>query len=157
MISKIKLLAIPFLVAGGTFISGWGDDCKRGMKTPLAVGDIITKIYWSDGDSGKANGVCFRLSEIEAPSIGEVGTRGGAACQEERELGYGAKKFVLRHTKDKKLTVSGEYGIDSYDRQLIHISVEETDLNQIAIRQGPHKSWPLKSNGRLSTRPKFCS
>ena len=48
-------------------------------------------IYWSDGDSGRIDGMKFRLADVDAPETGGVGARGGAKCEFERALGYDAK------------------------------------------------------------------
>ena len=55
------------------------------------VNQTVNEIYWSDGDSGRINGMKFRLANVDAPETGGVGARGGAKCEAERVLGYIAK------------------------------------------------------------------
>lgn len=67
----------------------------------------ISNIYWSDGDSGRLDGVPFRLKDVDAPETGGVGAAiGGAKCEKERELGYLAKEFMVTLTANAALTIT---------------------------------------------------
>jgi len=43
-----------------------------------------SKVYWSDGNSGRLDGMKFRLANIDAPETGSLKQRGGAKCEAER-------------------------------------------------------------------------
>ena len=66
---------------------------------PLLAGTVAERIYWSDGDSGRIDGMPFRLADIDAPETGGEGARGGAKCESERELGFAAKAWVVELTR----------------------------------------------------------
>ena len=86
---------------------------------PEAVTHIhkpATEIYWSDGDSGRIDGMKFRLANVDAPETGGVGARGGAKCEAERVLGYVAKEFVVQLTRTEPLEITTTYGKDRYGR-----------------------------------------
>ena len=69
-------------------------------------------IYWSDGDSGRIDGVKFRLANIDAPETGRIGQRSGAKCPEEVELGKQAKAFVISLTNNADKKKKKNYGED---------------------------------------------
>ena len=68
-------------------------------------------IYWSDGDSGRLDGMDFRLADIDAPETGGVGAAiGGAKCENERMLGYEAKAYMVEITRNAELNVLEDRG-----------------------------------------------
>ena len=79
----------------------------------------VTEIYWSDGDSGRIDGMKFRLANVDAPETGGVGARGGAKCEGERVLGYVAKEYMVNLTRMKPLEIVASYGADRYGREVI--------------------------------------
>lgn len=83
----------------------------------LPPGTIIDSIYWSDGDSGRANKIPFRLNDGDAPETGGVGAAiGGAKCEAEREWGFRAKEFMVLETKDGEQVITNNYGQDRHGR-----------------------------------------
>ena len=84
---KIGLCALSAtLAACAPAAMGNGPDVTSEAVYTLSVGDVVTDLYSSDGDSGRANRVKFRLADIDAPETGGVGAPGGAKCEAEREL-----------------------------------------------------------------------
>ena len=84
--SRIVVVLLAFWV-----VVGWShasDYCRKQRVNPLQVGDVITSIYWSDSDSGRANGVCFRMKDVDGAETGPVGSWGGAKCEAERVIGF---------------------------------------------------------------------
>ena len=82
-----------------------GDVPSAGLpvaEQPLRAGTVAKTIYWSDGDSGRIDGMPFRLADIDAPETGGVGARGGAKCESERELGFAAKAWVVELTRTSR-------------------------------------------------------
>ena len=56
-----------------------GESADGGSE--LRIGTVATQLYWSDGDSGRINGLPFCLADFDAPGIDGVGARGGAKCE----------------------------------------------------------------------------
>lgn len=134
-----------------------GDNYRETRASGLSVGTIVDDLYWSDGDSGVANGVKFRMSNLDAPETGGVCARiGGSHCEEERRLGYLAKEYVVQLTRAGRVSVTGVHGYDGYGRQIIDLSVEGRDLRTLGLEAGHYRSWVFK-NGRASHRkPTYC-
>lgn len=95
-----------------------------------------SKIYWSDGDSGRLGKLKFRLANIDAPETGSIKQRGGAKCEAEREIGFEAKEFIVEFTRGKEIKVTRDYGEDRYDRLVVDLSADGVDVAQAAIAAG---------------------
>ena len=114
-------------------------------------------IYWSDGDSGRIDGVKFRLANIDAPETGRIGQRSGAKCPEEVELGKQAKAFVISLTNNADLNIIKNYGEDRYDRLVIDLSVNGEDIAAIGTRKGFYKSWKHENGRSVEKKPSWCN
>ena len=114
-------------------------------------------IYWSDGDSGRIDGVKFRLANIDAPETGRIGQRSGAKCTEEVELGIQAKAFVISLTNVANLSIIKNYGEDRYDRLVIDLSVNGEDIAAIGTRKGFYKSWKHENGRSVEKKPSWCN
>jgi endonuclease YncB( thermonuclease family) len=114
-------------------------------------------IYWSDGDSGRIDGVKFRLANIDAPETGRIGQRSGAKCSEEVELGKQAKAFVISLTNDANLSIIKNYGEDRYNRLVIDLSVNGEDIAAIGARKGFYKSWKHENGRSVEKKPSWCN
>jgi endonuclease YncB( thermonuclease family) len=114
----------------------------------------VDSIYWSDGDSGRINGVEFRLHGVDAPETGGVGAFGGAECEAERELGYEAKAAVVEYTRGKPIDITRSYGADRYGREVVDLSVDGEDLGSIMISRGAMKRWDYDSG---EPKPDWCN
>ena len=97
------------------------------------INNTANEIYWSDGDSGRLDGVKFRLANVDAPETGGVGARGGAKCEAERALGYEAKAFMVDFTRTAELQITQEYGTDRYDRLVVDLAVNGRDLGDAGV------------------------
>ena len=115
-----------------------------------------SSIYWSDGDSGRIDGVKFRLANVDAPETGGVGAIGGAKCEYERELGYDAKAFVVELTRDAELVITSNSGPDRYDREVITLSANGQDVGEAGIAAGHLGPWPHKGRRALAKKPDWC-
>ena len=125
--------------------------------SPLQTDTQVQSIYWSDGDSGRIDGMKFRLSDIDAPETGGVGAAiGGAKCEKERELGFEAKEFVVEMTRDARLEITTSYGLDKYDREVIDLSANGVDVGQAGVEAGVLGDWPHKGRRALSKKPDWC-
>lgn len=122
------------------------------MDSPLRVGDVIETLYWSDADSGTANGVCFRYANKDAAETGPIGSWGGAKCEEERKTGYQAKSDMIAVTRGKRVVVSDIHGFDRYYRQLVQFYVDGEDLGALAIDEGILHNWPFFRGRALKPR-----
>ncbi len=116
-----------------------------------------TEIYWSDGDSGRIDGMKFRLANVDAPETGGVGARGGAKCEAERVLGYVAKEFVVQLTRLEPLEITTTYGKDRYGREVIDLSVDGMDVALAAVEAGHLAPWPHKGRRALAKKPDWCT
>lgn len=114
-------------------------------------------VYWSDGDSGRLDGMKFRLANIDAPETGGIGSIGGAKCELERERGFEAKAFMVEATKGKVVEIAETYGPDRYDREVVDLSVDGESLAALAIAAGHIKPWPHKGRRALQPKPDWCA
>ena len=114
-------------------------------------------IYWSDGDSGRIDGVKFRLANVDAPETGGVGARGGAKCEFERELGYDAKAFMVELTRDAELVITNNSGPDRYERNVITLSADGQDVGEAGIAAGHLGPWPHRGRRALTKKPDWCA
>lgn len=113
-------------------------------------------IYWSDGDSGRIDGMKFRLADVDAPETGGVGARGSAKCEAERALGFDAKAFMVELTRDAELVITSNSGPDRYDRDVITLSADGVDVGQAGIAAGHLGPWPHKGRRALAEKPDWC-
>lgn len=120
------------------------------------ISQPVNNIYWSDGDSGRIDGMKFRLANIDAPETGGVGAIGGAKCELERERGFEAKAFVVELTRDSELEITARYGPDRYDREVIDLSADGVDVGEAGIIAGHLGTWPHKGRKALSDKPDWC-
>lgn len=118
--------------------------------------ETATSIYWSDGDSGRIDGMKFRLANVDAPETGGVGSRGGAKCEYERELGYEAKEYIVELTRDAQLEITARYGPDRYEREVIDLSANGVDVGEAGIASGHLGTWPHKGRRALQPKPDWC-
>ena len=120
------------------------------------VSEPANEIYWSDGDSGRVDGMKFRLANVDAPETGGVGSVGGAKCEAERVLGFEAKAFMVELTSNAELAITSNSGPDRYGRQVITLSVNGADLAATAMEVGHLKPWPHDGRRALSKKPNWC-
>lgn len=117
----------------------------------------VQNVYWHDGDSGRIDGVDFRLADVDAPETGGVGSINGAKCEAERVLGFKAKEFILNATKGKKLTVtSRDPGRDKYEREVLKLSVDGKDLGDLAVAAGILKPYVFEKGRQTQKKPTWC-
>lgn len=121
-----------------------------------ATSDTAAYVYWSDGDSGRIGHYEFRLANVDAPETGGVGSRSGAKCEAERELGYEAKAFMVELTKAKAVVVSRSYGEDRYGRNVVDLSVDGVDVATKGLSAGHLRPWPHKKGKAQSRKPNWC-
>jgi len=124
-------------------------------KTPK----VITSIYWSDADSGQLNGnIKFRLNGVDAPETGGVGAAiGGAKCEQERELGFEAKQWIVEQTSEAKIEVAKVYSNTTHGRIVVDLSINGDDLGKRGLEEGVLKPWPHKGSKALLPKPTWCS
>lgn len=117
----------------------------------------VQSVYWSDGDSGRLDGMKFRLANIDAPETGGIGAIGGAKCELERERGFDAKAFMVEATRGRDVQITHSYGPDRYDREVLDLSVDGQGLAALAIEAGHIKPWPHKGRRALKPKPDWCT
>ena len=120
------------------------------------TGSEEPSIYWSDGDSGRIDGMKFRLADVDAPETGGVGAIGGAKCESERALGFEAKAFMVELTRNADLVITGSSGPDRYDREVITLSANGQDVAEAGIAAGHLGAWPHKGRRALTKKPSWC-
>jgi len=118
----------------------------------------IKSIEWDDGDSGKINGERFRLYSVDAPETGGVGSRGGAKCEAERDLGKIARTFIEQLTEGARLEITASYGYDKMEepRLLVDLSANGKDVGQAGIDAGHLAPWPHDRTKALALKPDWC-
>jgi endonuclease YncB( thermonuclease family) len=119
---------------------------------PAGHADPVKSIYWSDGDSGRADGVAFRLADVDAPETGGIGSRGGARCEAERVRGFTAKAFILDATKGADLAITYNGEVDDFGRKVATVTVGGKDLGAMGVAAGHLR--PYVFNGKRATMPK---
>ena len=113
-------------------------------------------IYWADGDSGRIDGMKFRLANVDAPETGGVGAIGGAKCEAERELGFEAKAVMVELTRNADLVITSSFGPDRYEREVITLSANGEDVAEAGKAAGHLGDWPHKGRRALSKKPNWC-
>ena len=147
-----KLSGLPYLLLTCVLVFSFGEAFAK----PINKGDGASIIYWSDGDSGRIDGVKFRLANVDAPETGSLKQRGGAKCELEREKGYDAKAYIFALTKSGKVKIELDYGYDRYQRLVVDLSVDGMDVGERAIAEGILKAWPHRNGRALSAKPDWC-
>ncbi|MEL6830184.1 MAG: hypothetical protein AAFO63_08610 [Pseudomonadota bacterium] len=123
-----------------------------------AASTKVENIYWSDGDSGRFDGVNFRLADVDAPETGGVGAAiGGADCEAERTLGFAAKAFMVDVTRNADITVRFRDEPATFERLIVDFTVDGVDLAERAIDAGHVKAWPHKNGRALIKKPEWCA
>lgn len=115
-----------------------------------------TPIYWSDGDSGRIDGMKFRLANVDAPETGGVGAIGGAKCEYERELGFDAKAYMVELTRNAELVITSNSGPDRYERNVITLTANGQDVGEAGIAAGHLGPWPHRGRRALTKKPNWC-
>ncbi len=143
-------LITPFL-----FVSCALAEDSTSAKDPSSLS--FKSIYWSDGDSGRLDGLKFRLANIDAPETGSLKQRGGAKCEAEREIGYEAKAFLVEFTRGKEIKIVRDYGEDRYDRLVVDLTANDVDVAKAGIDAGQLLAWPHKKGRALAPKPDWCA
>ena len=153
----VKHLSLVLLLA----LSGCTTSELETTEAPVLVDTTaatIGLIDWSDADSGRLDGVRFRLRDVDAPETGGVGAAiGGAKCERERELGFLAKEFIVALTSSAAIIVTEDYGPDRFDRSVVDLSADGVDVASAGLEAGYLRAWPHDVDGNsLSAKPDWC-
>lgn len=154
MKSGLKILKSPFIISV-LLTTGCSADAQN--TSPDVVGQVYNTIYWSDGDSGRLDGLKFRLANIDAPETGRLGQRSGAKCELEIERGFEAKEYIVEFTRDAELKIVNEYGEDRYGRLVLDLSADGKDVAQAGVIAGVLGDWPHKNGRALQKKPDWCT
>ena len=130
--------------------------CVDPQAEPVAASSAQS-IYWADGDSGRIDGLKFRLADVDAPETGGVGAIGGAKCEAEREIGFEAKAFMVELTRHADLVITSNSGPDRYERDVITLSADGVDVGQAGIEAGHLGPWPHQGRRALTKKPDWCA
>jgi endonuclease YncB( thermonuclease family) len=122
-----------------------------------AAAQPVHSIDWDDADSGTVNGVDFRLADVDAPETGGVGSRNGARCKEERELGFQAKAWLADFLVGKSLVITGrDPKLDDYGRVVMSLSVDGKDLGELGLAAGRYKPHVFENGRAKGKKPRWC-
>lgn len=117
----------------------------------------IESIYWSDGDSGRMDGIKFRLADVDAPETGGVGAAiGGADCESERAQGFESKAFMVETTRNANIVAIFREEPKTFDRVIVDFKVDGVDLAELAIEAGHLRPWPHRNGRALTKKPEWC-
>lgn len=92
-----------------------------------------------DGDTieDRADGVRYRLANIDAPETGD-----NAKCFRERELGEAAKSAAIKLVRTASdVAVRRTWRIDRYGRRVAFVLVDGRDLGELLVRHGLARPW----------------
>lgn len=126
------------------------------LASPASAAEA-SKIYWSDADSGRLEGVKFRIANKDAPETGSLKQRGGAKCEAERALGYDAKAYMVGFTKGKEIKIERDYGEDRYGRLVLDLTADGIDVGEAGERAGHLRPWPHKNGRAQAPKPDWCA
>ncbi len=146
------ILPIAFTILA---VSACGSDTSTDAPNNISVGQIT----WSDGDSGEISNTPFRLSDVDAPETGGVGSSfGGADCEQERVKGFLARDFIVSLTAQATISITANYGTDRYGRNVVDLNADGIDVAAAGIEAGHLKPWPHDSNGNaITNKPDWCN
>jgi endonuclease YncB( thermonuclease family) len=116
----------------------------------------VASIDWHDGDSGTIDGVSFRLADVDAPETGGVGSRGGAKCEAERELGAEARAFIVEATEGKALKITSIRAKDDYGRSVVTLSADGRDVGALGLSAGHLRPWVFRGQRATTKKPAWC-
>lgn len=115
-------------------------------------------VYWADADSGRWNGIEFRLADVDAPETGHPNSAiGPAGCFEERELGIAAESWIKDYTTSNAPRPSGFANFDRYNRAVIYMRAGGRDLAELGKELGYLRSWKWENGRPVEQRPEWCS
>lgn len=115
-----------------------------------------TSIDWHDGDSGTIDGTPFRLADVDAPETGGVGSRGGAKCEAERELGAEARAFIVEATQGKAIVITSIRTKDDYGRSVVTLSADGQDVGALGLAAGHLRPWVFRGQRATTKKPGWC-
>ncbi|MAI90057.1 thermonuclease family protein [Ponticaulis sp.] len=147
-----EIIIIAVMVAAGIAATA----ITERTPAPDAERAPVSNIYWSDGDSGRLDGQPFRLANVDSPETGGVGAIGGARCEEEREIGYDAKEFIVELTRNADVQIARSYGADRYGREVVDLNVNGQSLARIGLNAGHYRPWPHDGQRALARKPDWC-
>jgi len=102
--------------------------------------------------------VPFRLRNIDSAETGELGSIGGAKCEQELKKGFLAKAFIVALTSNTTVIVSNNHGSDRYGRNVVDLEPDGVDVAYSGIKAGHLQHWPHDDNGNsLSAKPNWCN
>ena len=154
MTHGLKILSTPFVISA-LLTMGCSTDAQD--TSPDVNGQVYNTIYWSDGDSGRLDGLKFRLANIDAPETGRLGQRSGAKCELEIERGFEAKGFIVEFTRGAELMIIKDYGEDRYGRLVIDLAADGKDVARAGIEAGVLGDWPHRNGRALQKKPNWCA
>jgi len=159
--SKIFKIAavISFIIVIAGAIKKTGTSQTSYAQNQIAMPESFNQIHtitWSDADSGKINGLKFRVNSGDAPETGRLGQKSGAECQAEIILGKKATDYV-RALKPTDFKVTGYHGIDRYERHLVDLAYLKENYLTHQINIGYMKSWLHQGTRALEPHPNWCS
>lgn len=118
----------------------------------------MTDITWVDGDSGTIDGREFRLANVDAAETSPVGDRAfSARCEQERQAGIAAHKFISSFTRNDNVQITRDYGTDRYGRVVLDLAVGKSDVGETGIWAGHLQDWRARPDGSFPEKPDWCS
>ena len=159
----MKFIYMSFLVSSSLALAACSQEGFVPDAQAYDQSDLISSIYWSDGDSGRitlqsGEVLKFRLNDIDAPETGGVGAAiGGAKCEKERELGFEAKEWAVEFTRDVEIVITDDHGDDRHGRNIFDLAANDNDVGQAGIDAGVYGSWRHDGKRALEARPRWCN
>jgi endonuclease YncB( thermonuclease family) len=153
MLFHLKRLLAPAAIAGlllAALVLGVINEPRANAPVSKRVTeDRAVRVTWVDGDSGRLDGLEFRLHGVDAPE----GSSQRAKCARERELPSGARDVARSVTNQKLIHVSRRYGRDDYGRAIVDLVVEGRDVASQLVFTGKLKRWNFDGGEH---KPSWC-
>jgi endonuclease YncB( thermonuclease family) len=122
----------------------WHEFANRwGVKPPTPV--LSPHVIDGDTIHDVANGLRYRLANIDAPETGD-----NAKCHRERERGEDAKSVAHQLVANAtRVEVRTTFRMDQYGRRIAFVLVDGVDLGEILVQRGLARPW-------RGTRRRWC-
>lgn len=105
----------------------------------VAPARLLAQPWVVDGDTidDRADGVRYRVANIDAPETGE-----DAKCFKERQRGETAKAAAIQLVRNaQRVEVRQTWRIDRYGRRIAFVIVDGIDLGSLLVKRGLARPW----------------
>ena len=124
---------------------------------------LFPVLYWADADSGRWNGIEFRLSNVDSAEVSHPNSAfGPAGCFEEQALGKAAEEWIKAYTKDHSVRITGWHAMDRHGRFVVTMATQGQDIGATGTELGHFQEWqwenrrPWQTGKPKHSKPNWC-